>query len=172
MRLKNFSQNAVQIIANEPEILKDLDHKYIVKLYETREVNGVLFQFMESLPGGDLRQYLSNRIKASRPFMEDEVRSIIKQILKAVKYLHNDKGLIHRDIKPENILIQDTSGSLKRICVKLADFGLATYKVKYGFGGGITGAAGTRLYMAPEMFFDDEYHKKIDTWAIGCIIYN
>ena len=30
---------------------------------------------------------------------------------------------------------------------------------------------GTKLYMAPEIFEDEPYDKKVDTWALGVLTY-
>ena len=56
-----------------------------------------------------------------------------------MSHLH-DHGLVHRDIKPENILV-DANG-----VAKLCDFGMAGRHGCRAFG------AGTRPYMAPEIF--------------------
>ena len=55
----------------------------------------------ERLTGGDLHERIVNR-KLAR-FEEEEIASIIQQILYAVNYLHKN-NVVHRDIKPENIL--------------------------------------------------------------------
>lgn len=64
---------------------------------------------------------------------------MIKQIISAVKYLHENK-IIHRDIKPENILL-DKKGN-----VKLADFGWSNFSDKPR-----KTYCGTVDYLAPEM---------------------
>jgi serine/threonine protein kinase len=51
-------------------------------------------------------------------FTEIQVKSIFKQLLEALQYMHDNK-YVHRDIKSSNILIDHN------FRVKLADFGLA-----------------------------------------------
>jgi serine/threonine protein kinase len=70
------------------------------------------------------------------------IRSIIRQVLRGVAYLHS-KGVAHRDIKPENVLCGVTPQVPYRIM--LADFG----------DSGIAGpqrmksTVGTRFYRPP-----------------------
>lgn len=49
---------------------------------------------MEYLPYGDLQQYLISRLS------EDEARTIAKQILDGLVYMHQNK-FAHRDLKPQ-----------------------------------------------------------------------
>jgi len=65
---------------------------------------------MEYVPYGDLFSLVSQR-----PFSEKLARTIFKQILSGVEYLHS-KGLAHLDLKLENILVDPREG------VKVIDF--------------------------------------------------
>ena len=65
---------------------------------------------------GDLLKHL---VKLGR-VSEIETRTIIKQILLALDYIH-DKKLTHQDIKLENIVIDDKCN------IKLIDFEFAVY---------------------------------------------
>lgn len=56
---------------------------------------------------------------ANIPLPEEFVSYIARQLLSAVIYIHDLKGITHRDIKPANILINDKGE------VKLADFGIS-----------------------------------------------
>lgn len=57
---------------------------------------------MELVTGGDL----FDRIIETGRYSEPAARTIMKQLLEGVRYLH-DNGIVHRDIKPENILLFD-----------------------------------------------------------------
>jgi len=94
-------------------------------------------------------------------------RFITYQILKALKFIHSG-DIIHRDLKPSNIFINSDCE------IKVGDFGLARTlrSGKSGFGGIITDYVATRWYRAPEMLFgSSKYHKAIDMWSVGCILY-
>ena len=68
---------------------------------------------------------------------EEKAASLIKQILEAVDYLH-DQRIIHRDIKPENILLTFD-------VAKLSDFG-SSCKNEDSKGS----KSGTLEYLSPE----------------------
>ena len=68
---------------------------------------------MEYVSDVSLRQY----IKSKRYLEENDARSIFRQIMLAVNYIH-DRNVIHRDLKLENVMID-------KDVVKLIDFGFS-----------------------------------------------
>jgi serine/threonine protein kinase len=67
-----------------------------------------------------LKQYI---ISNNTILTNDERKSIVSQVLKAISYI-NDNGLLHRDISLNNILIKKYD---KLVVVKLSDFGLVKF---------------------------------------------
>lgn len=88
---------------------------------------------------------------------------IIRETAEALSWVH-EQGVVHRDIKAANVLIQENGN------VKLCDFGIADIMEKKLDKEAIT--AGTRQWMAPEMFRPNTTHgPEIDIWAFGCLVY-
>ena len=81
-------------------ILKDLNHPYIIKLYEYYVNEKYIFLIHEFCEEGDLQ----GKITKIRKFPEFKVKVIMLQIFKALMYL-NEKSIIHGDLKLENILV-------------------------------------------------------------------
>ena len=61
---------------------------------------------------------LFSHLKVHKTLKEDDVKLKLRDISRAVIYLH-EEGIAHRDIKPENIVLSNGIG-------KLCDFGWAT----------------------------------------------
>lgn len=72
---------------------------------------------MEYCTGGEL----FDRIVANTKFNESYARNLMRQMLGAIKHLH-DNGIVHRDLKPENYLMADKGVDSE---CKLIDFGLS-----------------------------------------------
>ena len=146
-------------LKEEIKILKNCEHKNILKFIDYIETNSKFFIIMELLNGGTLKNFILNHKNLS----EEKISIIIKQILSAVNYLHN-KNICHRDIKPENIMFKDNSHSE----LKLIDFGLS---IKNFYDLGEKDYCGTFRYMAPEILENKIYNKKIDLFSVGIILY-
>jgi len=98
----------------EVEILKNLYHANIVRIYEVYENETTIFIVTELCEGKELFEEISSRKK----FNEKEAAIVTKQILQAIAYCHDQK-ICHRDLKPENILIDTANNG----AIKIIDFG-------------------------------------------------
>lgn len=126
-------------------------------------------------------------------FSEALARHVILQVAHAIRYLHEERGVVHRDIKPENLLFESIKiipskqpiqrpydeekedegefmpdiggGGIGR--VKIADFGLS----KVVWEESTMTPCGTVGYTAPEIVKDERYSKSVDMWALGCVLY-
>ena len=84
----------------EVNILKNLVHPNIVRLYEVFEDKKHIYLVTELCDGRELLEEIQRRSR----FSELEAAIVTKQILSAIAYCH-EQQVAHRDIKPENILI-------------------------------------------------------------------
>ncbi|CAK88776.1 unnamed protein product (macronuclear) [Paramecium tetraurelia] len=144
----------------EIDILRQLDHPNIIKLYETFEDQRNVYLVMELCEGGEL----FDRIMDKGYFSEAEAHEIFLQIMQALNYCHTN-GICHRDLKPENFLFLTKADDSP---IKVIDFGLSTLfedpiitmKTK----------AGTPYYISPEVL-KGSYDESCDIWSAGVILY-
>lgn len=168
---KNFNLFDSSVLDKEVSIFKALQNNtYTIKLYDVIETPEYLFMFMDLIEGGSLKDFILERYKNSmnnpnNVFCTDqEVRIIMKGIIKAIQYLHKN-NVMHRDLKPENILFRNKHDLTSVI---IGDFGIADDSSK---GLSINHKCGTLIYMAPEMLTERPYDQLIDSWACGIILY-
>eukprot|EP01120_Amphizonella_sp_Union-15-10_P007060 TRINITY_DN2347_c0_g4_i1.p1 TRINITY_DN2347_c0_g4~~TRINITY_DN2347_c0_g4_i1.p1 ORF type:complete len:272 (+),score=68.08 TRINITY_DN2347_c0_g4_i1:278-1093(+) len=153
-------QDDIRLLKREIDIMKRVEHPNILKLHEIYESKEKVFIVMELVNGSEL----FDRIVEKGYYSEKNAIIIVKQILAAVDYLHQ-QGIAHRDLKPENLLC---SGQDEDEIVKIADFGLS--KVFSGDEELMT-SCGTPGYVAPEVLMCETYDKSVDMWGIGIITY-
>jgi len=107
-------KNCKKYINREIAILKGINHENIVKLYEIKETSEYLYIVREYCNGGNLDKCLQKYQESyNSPFPEELVQYFMRQIISAVKYLH-DKRIINRDIKLNNILVHYNSEEDKK----------------------------------------------------------
>ena len=99
----------------ERDILVEVDHTWVVKMFYSFQDSDALYLVMEFLPGGDIMTLLMK--KDTLP--EEAAQFYMAETALAIETIHK-LGFIHRDIKPDNLLL-DSKGH-----VKLSDFGLCT----------------------------------------------
>jgi serine/threonine protein kinase len=150
IKIYNFQSQLREIQAQ-----KNLKHNYIIRLldYEIQKESIVLL--IEYAEKGDLFEFI-NTIESIR---ESKLLRLFYKIVVAVHFIHLN-GFIHRDIKPENILIGGDNEP------KLADFGSSVSEeiVRNTF-------CGTYEYMAPEIYMRKKQTAKVDSWALGVLLY-
>jgi len=84
----------------EIDLLKNLTHPNIVKLYETFEDQKYYYMVTELLSGGEL----FDEIIARGKFTEADAANVMQQVIGSINYCHNNK-VAHRDLKPENVML-------------------------------------------------------------------
>ncbi|KAK9478709.1 kinase-like domain-containing protein [Lipomyces japonicus] len=151
--LSNLSQQEVEKIMLEIELLKTLDHSNIVRYHGFVKTGSLLYIILEYCENGSLTAIC----KSFGRFPEHLVSLYIAQVLQGLVYLH-DEGVIHRDIKGANIL------TTKEGIVKLADFGVATR------ASDDSQVVGTPNWMAPEIILLNGATIASDIWSVGCTI--
>ncbi len=151
--------------ANQPSFIKrfeieakfvaQLEHPYIVPLYDFwRDPDGA-YLVMRLLKGGSLRQSLDRA--AWNP--QAAVR-LIDQVGAALSYAHRN-GVIHRDLKPANVLLDEDGNGY------LSDFGIATRLVDD------TGVpvSSSRAYISPEELAGRRLTFQSDIYNLGVLVY-
>ena len=182
---KKFARNpkAKKYIDNEIKILKSIDHENIIKLYDQLETSQYYFLVTEYCNGGGLSDCLDYHINQyHKPFSEEVVQYLMRQIVSGIRYLHS-KHILHRDIKLDNILVKfDTEEdkqkkNMLKAKVKIIDFGFARYldPKELAFS-----TLGSPINMEPgilrklnkmENSRNYGYDEKADIWSLGTICY-
>lgn len=157
-KMNDDDRSALQ---NEIDILKQVDHPNIVKMFDVFEDDKYIYIVMELLGGGELFDQILKKEK----FSELEARDVVAPIFDALTYCHQ-LGIVHRDIKPENLLFssKDTDTAI----IKITDFGLARFVDGETFA---TTTCGTPGYVAPEILSQKPYKEPCDYWSVGVVLY-
>ncbi|CAD8152911.1 unnamed protein product [Paramecium octaurelia] len=151
------------LVLRELDILTQLDHPNIIKVFEEYEDDMYYHFVMEYCSGGELLE----RIVEKGYIGESESKVIMQQLFSAINYLHS-MGIAHRDLKPENILFASKD---KDAPIKVIDFGLSkkfrniNQKLQR-----MNSKVGTPIYVAPEILSGD-YSFQCDEWSLGCIMH-
>lgn len=145
--------------------LKYFHHQYVHWAYDFREVFGIpvaLFRYW----GCDLKKLIKKSTAS-----EINKLSIFIYLCVGLRHCYA-KGLIsHQDLKPANIFLKDMRedfSSLPELDIyifpKVGDFGLANASVDTNHFGG------SRPYMAPEQWSEENLSPKTDIYALGVIL--
>ncbi|KAM0715256.1 hypothetical protein Q7P37_008754 [Cladosporium fusiforme] len=155
VRLSDLPKSELNVIMQEIDLLKNLNHANIVKYHGFVKTADNLYIILEYCENGSLHSICKNFGK----FPENLVSLYTSQVLQGLLFLH-EQGVIHRDIKGANIL------TTKEGLVKLADFGVATKAQGLTEGS----VVGTPYWMAPEVIELSGSTTASDIWSLGCTV--
>lgn len=151
-------------VSNEFEIVKKIDHPFIVKILEVYVTKNAYYIINEFCRHGEL--YSQIKMK----FTEEQLSFMFYQIFCGLNYLHTN-NIVHRDLKLENILITDIETDpktkLKYLWLKIIDFGAAKFFSKNTLEKTVVGSS---YYIAPEVL-KKKYNEKCDTWSAGVMLH-
>jgi serine/threonine protein kinase len=142
------------------EILCELDHSNLVRVYDLDLHEGRPFVVMEFVRGRNLKQI----VEQSRP-PACQAAAWAADVARALEYTHR-RGVVHQDIKPQNILLDDSGRP------RLIDFGMARWR--HAWSDGQAGpSGGTLAYMAPEQARGESERvgAPSDIFALGGVLY-
>lgn len=156
--IDNSTQEAINRFMAEYDMLSQLSHPHVARVYEHGMGDRCLFIGMEHLPGGDLR--LDIEVGMSPQTAQKRAA----EIASALAAIHT-AGIIHRDLKPANILMRMTGEAV------IADFGIAK---KLSSALSLTRhdvAVGTPYYMSPEQARGSNVGPHSDLYALGVLYF-
>lgn len=172
---KDKKDNYIKHALREINIHKTLNHPRIVKVFDVFDIDHDAFcTVLEYSEGNDLDFFL----KQNKSIPEREAKSIICQVVSALKYLNERKPpVIHYDLKPGNILLGSGQAAGE---IKITDFGLSKLMTEDDYnpetGMDLTSqGAGTYWYLPPECFETGreppKISSKVDIWSVGVIFF-
>jgi len=143
----------------ELRMLKHMRHENIIELLDCFTPSANIEEFSDVYLVSPLMDLDLNNIIKVQKLTDDQVKFIIYQIMRGLKYIHS-AGIIHRDLKPSNMAINEDCD------LKILDFGLARPT-----DAEMTGYVATRWYRAPEIMLNWMHYKQtVDIWSVGCIM--
>lgn len=129
MNVDRITSYYLRKLHTEISILKSLDHPNIIKVQDVFFGKRSVYIVTAICRGGELFELLNNGKSQGFVFKEDRAAKLMRDMLSAVNYLHNN-NIVHRDLKLENFLFEDQNASSPLI---LIDFGLSKHFSKGRF---------------------------------------
>jgi len=154
------------MVMEEIDRLKRLDHPAILRLFEYYVGQNSFHLVMDFLPQGDLFEALVATHYAMSPWAESWVADVFRQMCEGIAYAHG-KGVMHKDIKLDNVMLC----SVEPPQAVVIDVGLAEIfppNEANSFRSEIR--AGCKSTMAPEVLMEN-FSCKCDVWSLGCCLY-
>ncbi|KAF6111093.1 ret proto-oncogene [Phyllostomus discolor] len=184
MLKENASPNELRDLLSEFNLLKQVNHPNVIKLYGACSQDGPLLLIVEYAKYGSLRGFLRESRKAGpgyvgsrgsrnssyldnpdeRALTMGDLISFAWQISRGMRYLAEMK-LVHRDLAARNVLVAEGRK------MKISDFGLS--RDVYEEDSYVKRSKG-RIpvkWMAIESLFDHIYTTQSDVWSFGVLLW-
>ena len=143
----------------EVDIIAELEHPYILPVYDFGQVDENPYIVMRFMGGGSLYHRLRDR-----SLSQAELLRVLRQVAEALDYAHA-RDVIHRDLKPANVLLDESGNAC------LADFGLAKTMAGSRDLTATGSILGTPAYMSPEQARGDKLDARSDIYSFAVVVY-
>ena len=162
VELSDKNEENIKNILKEIEIIKNLNHPNLIKIYEITVSDDhkyleILSEFAE---GGELQARSEMKKKENIHFPEHSILDWLSQTCFALVYLH-DQNILHRNIKPSSLYLMGIG------LAKLGNFGLTNLKDSNGEFKRVKTLMPKIKCEAPELYEKKDYSKKTDIWYLG-----
>ena len=169
---KIFSNDIILLkyIKKEFDLVYEAIHPNILNIYgifvKCFDSNTFSISVLMDLGETDWEIEINDHLYENKYYSENELKSILKQLVSGLAYLQKEKKIAHRDVKPENVII------FKNNIYKLGDFGEAKGTRR---ADKLSTLRGTDTYMSPilykglKMAKEDVVHDlyKSDVFSLG-----
>lgn len=146
-------------VVEEGRLLARVRHPNVLTVHGAERVDGRVGIWTEYVRGETLAQEVARR----GPLPVEEAARIGVDVCEALAAVHA-AGMLHRDVKAQNVF-RDSSGR-----TVLGDFGTG---IEFDDDRGVGGprAAGTPVYLAPELFSGGKSNARTDLYSVGVLLY-
>ncbi|KAK6481890.1 proto-oncogene tyrosine-protein kinase receptor Ret isoform X1 [Huso huso] len=184
MLKENASQSELRDLLSEFNLLKQVNHPHVIKMYGACSQDGPLHLIVEYAKYGSLRNFLRESRKVGPSYLGSDANrnssylenpderaltmgdliSFSWQISRGMQYLA-DMKVVHRDLAARNVLVAEGRK------MKISDFGLS--RDVYEEDSYVKRSKG-RIpvkWMAIESLFDHIYTTQSDVWSFGVLLW-
>lgn len=167
---KQQGAEAAKVLWDEARIASLIDHPNVCRVHELGMADGQQYLVMDYCDGAslhDLLERLPGRMLA--PPMAARIVANVSAGLHAAHELCDEQGhhmgVVHRDVSPQNLLISTAGG------ITVADFGVARAAGQAHKATETGEMKGKLSYMAPEQVTSKDIDRRVDVFALGCVLY-
>ena len=156
-------QEAEASFEREAQILTDLLHPNLPRIYEHFTEGERSYLAMDFIEGQTLEEYLDKAHGSALPL--DQVLAWGKELCDVLDYLHTRQPpIVFRDLKPSNVMISESKH------IFLIDFGIARiFKPGQSHD---TVALGSPGFAAPEQYGKAQSSPRSDIYSLGALLHN
>jgi serine/threonine protein kinase len=148
-------------INNEIFMMKLINHRNALNLYEIIESPSYIFLIMEYFNGNRLVDLVNSKNKLS----EDDALNIYKQIISFLLYIH-EMNLGHLNLNYNNILVDDSNN------IKISEFKYCMFYVENKRAKINISNTGEKSFLAPEIYSKKSCLPEMaDIWSSGILLY-
>lgn len=164
------SQDFFRSLFDEARIASLLTHPNVCTIHVVEKERGVDYLVMDYSDGASLREFL-DAVPNKKLDMHVAAR-IVARVCSGLQAAHDlvaedgePLGVVHRDVSPQNVLIA-ANGQ-----VRITDFGVAKARGQLHAPTQTGEVKGKIAYMAPEQVTTKDIDRRVDVFAIGCVLY-